>query len=309
MVESRPASTRGVAELMADDELFGVKNAYYLGLYQQAISEALSTSVSSEAARVDSDFVRFMAYIAQGQQRMVLDEVGTGSPLGLQGVKLLATYVGASRETKDMVLMQLKEWLSDATALSNSHLVEAAAVIYCHEQDYKEALKYVHHTTLLSTMYLVVQIYIGMNRLDLAKKQLSLMQTQDDDATVTQLASAWVGMSEGGEKAQEALNTFQDLGEKYNMSPMLTNGMAMCNMALGRFDEAERLLQDTLSKSATDADTLANVVVCMSHLQKPQEQVARYTNQLRSVAPAHPWAQRYGEMEAAFDRSAMQMSG
>lgn len=79
------------------------------------------------------------------------------------------------------------------------------------------------------------------------------MSQQDDDATLTQLALAHVGMHEGGEKCQEALNTFQDLGEKYNMSLLLTNGIALCHMHLGQFDEAERILQDGLAKSATGA--------------------------------------------------------
>lgn len=77
------------------------------------------------------------------------------------------------------------------------------------------------------------------------------MSTQDDDATVTQLAGAWVALSEGGDKRQEALNIFQDLGEKYNMSLLLTNAIALVHLHMGQFDEAERLLQDGLSKNAT----------------------------------------------------------
>lgn len=77
------------------------------------------------------------------------------------------------------------------------------------------------------------------------------MSQQDDDATLTQLAAAHVGMHEGGEKCQEALNTFQDLGEKYNMSLLLINGLALCHMHLSQFDEAERLLQEGLTKNAT----------------------------------------------------------
>ena len=36
-----------------------------------------------------------------------------------------------------------------------------------------------------------------MNRLDLARKQVALMQQSDDDATLTKLAGAWAGMAEG----------------------------------------------------------------------------------------------------------------
>merc|ERR1712050_59358 len=95
------------------DELFSVKNAYYLGLYQQSMTEALSANVSTPEARVECDFFRFRACIAQGQGRLVLDEVGHDSPIALQAAKLLATYMDGSRETKDMCLVQLKEWLAE----------------------------------------------------------------------------------------------------------------------------------------------------------------------------------------------------
>ena len=38
----------------------------------------------------------------------------------------------------------------------------------------------------------MVQIYIEMNRLDFAQKELASLQQRDDDATITQLACAWV---------------------------------------------------------------------------------------------------------------------
>ena len=81
------------------------------------------------------------------------------------------------------------------------------------------------------------------------------MQQQDDDATLTKLAGAWVSMAEGGDKYQDALYEFQELGEKYNMSLMLTNGMALANLHMGKYDDAEILLQQSLSKAGVLADT------------------------------------------------------
>eukprot|EP00322_Chrysochromulina_rotalis_P002343 CAMPEP_0115833876 /NCGR_PEP_ID=MMETSP0287-20121206/3396_1 /TAXON_ID=412157 /ORGANISM="Chrysochromulina rotalis, Strain UIO044" /LENGTH=295 /DNA_ID=CAMNT_0003287299 /DNA_START=45 /DNA_END=932 /DNA_ORIENTATION=+ len=293
---------------MADEEgVWGVKNSFFLGCYQQAISEALGASVS-DTGRMLCDFYMYRSYIEQGQHRMVLDEVGPSAPLSLQAVKLLATYLSASRDGKDLALTQLKEWLSSPSAAAEPQLLLVAGLVFCHEADYKEALKYTHQSTDLETMSLVVHVYLLMSRLDLARKQVGLMQQSDDDATLTKLAGAWVAMAEGGDKYQEAYLEFQELGEKYNLSLMLTNGMALASLHMARYEEAERLLQEALSKSASDVDTLANMVVCMHQLRKPPEVVSRYVNQLRSVSPTHPWVVKYTELDASFDRCAVQFA-
>jgi hypothetical protein len=41
------------------------------------------------------------------------------------------------------------------------------------------------------------------------------MSSIDDDATVTQLAHAWVGVALGGAKVQEASYIYQELGDKF----------------------------------------------------------------------------------------------
>jgi coatomer protein complex subunit epsilon len=289
------------------DELFSLKNNFYLGNYQGAISDALSAHVSSDEARYERDFYMYRAYIEQGQFRTVLDEVNASAPMMLQAVKLLAAYLSAG-PAKETALLQLDEWLAAPEAATNWHVCLVAGIIYLHEKDYNKALKFTHQSTQLDVMAIVCHIYLAMYRVDMAKKQVEKMQQQDDDATLTKIASGMVTLHESTDKYQDALYEFQELGEKYNMSLTMLNSMALCNMQMNKMEEAERLLQDALSKSANDVTTLANMIVCMHHLRKPPDVVSRYMNQLKAIAPTHPFVAKYVELEASFDRCAAQLA-
>jgi coatomer protein complex subunit epsilon len=292
-------SSRG--KMAADDELFVLKNLFHLGCYQQAISESISAHPSNPESAIEAKFFMYRAYIEQGQYRLVLDEVRQDAPPALLAVKTLAAYLSGNQE---VAVSQIKELL--AQAAGNWQVLLVAASIFCQEKDYKSALQHSHQNTQLDVMALVTHIYLALHRTELAKKHLAAMQAQDDDATLTKLAAGWVAMHEGGEKYQDALYEFQELGEKYSMSLMLLNSMAVCQMQMGKFRDAEELLQQAQSKSSNDVNTMANMAVCAQHLEKAPEVINRYVNQLKDAAPKHPWAERHDELTASFDRCAAQ---
>ena len=95
------------------DELFVLRNNFWLGNYQKAIAEGSSLGRLSEALKIESKEFVYRSYIALGQFNIVIDEVSDSpsTPSSLQAVKLLARYLSQPQD-KEIILMTLNEWLS-----------------------------------------------------------------------------------------------------------------------------------------------------------------------------------------------------
>mmetsp|Transcript_17625 Transcript_17625/g.30356 ORF Transcript_17625/g.30356 Transcript_17625/m.30356 type:complete len:296 (-) Transcript_17625:77-964(-) len=289
------------------DELFSLRNNFYLGSYQLAINEGGNIHPKNESLRIERDCFVYRSYIALENYKVVLDEIRDNAPTALQSVRLLATYL-SSDENKEIALITLKEWLSDSISQNNPTLQIIAAIIYCHERTYEEALRAIHNATTLEMQALLIQVYLRMDRVDLAERQLKVMQQQEDDATLTQLATAYVGIATGGQKIQEAYTILQELSEKYTSTLMLLNGMAVCQMAMGKFDEAEKTLLEAMQKGVNNPETLMNTIACMHHLRKAPEVINRTINQVKNMLPLHPWTTNLISIEKSFDRCALKYS-
>ncbi|CAJ2657833.1 unnamed protein product [Trifolium pratense] len=249
------------------DHLFNLRNNFYLGAYQAAINSSEVNGLSPDDV-IERDTLVHRCYIALGQLQFVISEINDSAPTPLQAVKLLALYF-SSPDSKESAIASIKEWLADPAIGNNATLRLVAGIIFLHENDFNEALKYTNAGGTMELTALNVQIFIKMHRSDYAERQLRIMQQIDEDHTLTQLANAWLDLAVGGAKIQEANLIFQDLSERYQSTSLLLNGKAVCCMQMGNFDEAETLLVEALNKDARDPETLANLVVCCLHLGKP----------------------------------------
>ncbi|XP_058790706.1 coatomer subunit epsilon [Phymastichus coffea] len=282
------------------DELFDVKNNFYIGNYQQCINEAQKVKVSSPDLEVERDVFFYRAYIAQRKFRIVLDEIKDNAPPEILPLKLLAEYF-AYPDKRGKILSEIDKSVADVTPKTHNFKI-IAATIYFHENNVDNALRVLHESENIECSALSVQIYLKMDRLDLATKEVKLMQERDDDATLTQLALAWVNLATGKEKYQEAFYIFQEMIEKYSATTMLLNGKATSLILQQKYEEAEAVLQDSLEKDSNNPDTLINMIVLAQHMGKPEEVANRYLTQLKDSHMEHPFVKEYLQKEIEFDR-------
>lgn len=284
------------------DELFDLKTAYYLGNYQQAINEAQKLKINDPKLQIEKDVYMYRAFIAQKKYRVVLDDISQNAPEELKYVKLIAEYL-SNESNRDSIVQNLDSKLGSLNVSSPMVLLLIATIYYLHE-NYESALKVLHNadsSTLLECGALSIQVYLKLDRHDLAKKELKKLTEIDEDAIITQLANAWVNIAIG-DKLQDSYFTFQELSDKNSATSNLLNNQAVCQINQGKFDEAQSLLQEALDKDSNNPDAMVNMIVLNQSLGKPLEVSNRLISQLKDSHKNHPFVKDLLHKENEFNR-------
>jgi len=203
------------------DELYTLRAQYWLGHFALAFDEGRSSARRPMPAHLKSEREELMLRIqlAMGQYDRVMAE-GTGGDKApaLQALALHASYLSSSEDESRRhaaVLDQLKVLLaSTPDAMSNTSLQLVACHIFLAANHIREALQCVHHGLTMEHLAMCVQIYIKMERLDLARDALNLMKQADEDSVLVQLTSAHLAMAHGSSRSDDAAHILASLSEQ-----------------------------------------------------------------------------------------------
>ncbi|RWS24895.1 coatomer subunit epsilon-like protein [Leptotrombidium deliense] len=287
---------------MADnDATFEMRNAFYIGNYQHCITEAQKVKTPS----VEKDALMYRSYIALKKYGVVLDEINDRKGQPLMFIRMVADYLSGDSSRKSKIYQDLDGKLSSVETSEHIPLLAAASIHY-YESNYDAALRILHSSDNLECMAMSLQIYLKLDRIDFAKKELKKMQDKDEDATITQLALGWLNLALGGDKLQEAFYIFQEISDKYGNTALLSNGIAVALINQGKYEEAEPVLTQALDKDSSNPETLINLMVVSHHLGKAPEICNRYVSQLKDSNYNHAFIQDQVSKENEFNRLAKQ---
>lgn len=245
--------------------------------------------------------------LALGQYDKVMAEGGSPdkSP-AVRALALHASYLSSAPEMRESIVDELKALLADPASASNTSLQLAACHVYLAANLLREALQCVHMGLTMEHLAMCVQIYIKIDRLDLANDALNLLKQADEDSILAQLTSAYVAISTGKSRSDDAVHILSGLSEQYGPSLMLLNCMAAANMVGAKYEAAEGNLKEAVAEfgGQNDADTLVNLVVCAQHLGRKGGEIEKYLSALKMGCVDHPFVQGLVQVEGAFEREA-----
>mmetsp|Transcript_15361 Transcript_15361/g.32323 ORF Transcript_15361/g.32323 Transcript_15361/m.32323 type:complete len:305 (-) Transcript_15361:269-1183(-) len=291
------------------DELYTLRAQYWLGHYNLCLEEARQAARRPMAPHLKSEREEMMlrAQLALGQFDKVIAEGSGSSSPALQALALHASFLSFPSDSPDksMIVDSLKVLLAQPESAGNTSLQLTACHIFMQADLLREALQCVHHGLTMEHLAMCVQIYLKIDRLDLANDSLNLLKQADEDSVLAQLCGAYLAIAHGRSRSDDAAHILSGLSEQYGPSVMLLNCLAAANMVSGKYDAAEANLKEALSDEfggEKDADALVNIVVCGQHLGRGEKDLEQYLSVLKAMHANHPFVRGFLQVEAAFDR-------
>jgi coatomer subunit epsilon len=219
----------------------------------------------------------------------------------LQALSLLAQYEQCNSEEAQTSIVEKMKSVVASDGSPSTQLF--AAQLFCSHGLVKDALQQVHLGVTMEHMSLKLQLFLKLDRLDLAVEQYHLLRQADEDAVLTAIGGVHVALATGASASDTAIHTLSMLSEQYGPSVLLMNLMAASYIVSSKMEAAEGVLTDCRRDFPTlNADTLINLIVCTQHQGKD---VGPLIAELQQAFPTHPFSMGLERVIGAFERESI----
>ena len=300
---------RSPPSTMESSELYHVKQQFILGAYK-ALAE-LSPEIP------EPDYTSLLLYkvrslIALGDPKAALALIPPSEEnVALKSAASLARYVAATDDTaKEAALEELRdlsvEVESDDAMGSprDKALVRVVAgTAFARAGEVEEALETLGtETEDLEAVAVIVQIYLSINRPDLAKKQFDRSKKWAEDDLLLQLIESNIGLVSGKDGFSNSQSFYSEqLANPSMTSPHLLTARGVTRLLRNEIQEAKSDLEEALLQQSDDAETLAALVVAGGLGALKKEETEAHWSRLASEHPSHPLVQDVNEKSQLFD--------
>ncbi|KAL6700714.1 coatomer subunit epsilon [Trichoderma pleuroticola] len=284
----------------AEGELINIHTHFYQSQYQEVID--FDTSSFSAENALPARVLQLRARLALGQAEDVLADVQGEAVPDLEAVGALAEYNLGKTDSALKTIEKLA-----ASAADNVTVQIIGGTVLQAAGKSEEALALLsQHQGSLDAVALIVQIHLQQNRTDLALKEVTAARRWAQDSLLVNLAEAWVGARVGGEKYQQAFYVYEELAQgSSTFSVQSLIAQAVCEIHLGRLEEAQSALEQAIQKDPTNADAIANRLVLNSISGNSTEELLE---SLKKASPNHQLLLDLEEKSSLFDKAAEKYS-
>ncbi|KAG5945487.1 hypothetical protein E4U60_005203 [Claviceps pazoutovae] len=281
----------------AEGELINIHNHFHQGQYDQVVD--FDTSAFSAENALPARVLVLRARIALGQAEDVLAEVKGESEPDLEVIGAFAEHDLGNTD----VALETVEKLASSAADNVTVQVIGGTVLQAAGKSEAALALLSQHQGSLEAVALIVQIHLQQNRTDLALKEVVSARSWAQDSLLVNLAESWVGLRVGGEKYQQAFYVFEELAQAPATASIRSLvSQAVCELHLGRLEEAQAALEEALNKDGQNADAIANMLVLQVVSGRDDSQ---YVELLKKADPKHQLLVDMEEKSALFDQAAM----
>ncbi|KAF9530417.1 coatomer complex protein [Crepidotus variabilis] len=296
---------------MVSSDLYHIKQQFVLGAFLSLSKLELPDSTSDDY--LPTVLYKARSSIALNEAKSALSIIPSGSEnVALKAVASLARYVGATDETKaEAALEELRDL---SVEIEGEEDVEGsdqdmdlarllAGTAFARAGEIEEAIETIGtETEDLESVGLLVQIYLSINRPDLAKKQFERSKRWAEDDLLLQSIESTIGLVTGKDNYANSVSYFtEQLGNPSLSSPYLLTARGITRILRGEIQEAKSDLDESLEQQPEHAETEAAYLVAAGLGTSFKHESDELWRKFASKYPKHPLAQDIAEKSTAFD--------